>query len=75
MKINKVVWEYGGHGFALIRHKQIQDIDLIVEFEEDCLVVPENCIRTKLPIALLRQFIDNYEIAKADHLKGEEPPF
>ena len=75
MEIDKIVWEYGGPGIVLIRHKQIQNIDLTVDFIDDCLVVPENSIPTKLPIDLLRQFIDNYDTAKADHLKSEEPPF
>tara|TARA_R110002020_G_scaffold15421_8_gene54930 strand:+ start:1851 stop:2078 length:228 start_codon:yes stop_codon:yes gene_type:complete len=75
MEIDKIVWEYGGPGTVLIRHKQTQDIHLTVDFMDDCLVVPDNCIPTKLPIDLLRQFVDNYETAKADHLKSEEPPF
>ena len=75
MEIDKIVWEYGGPGRVLIKHKQIQDIDLTVDFMDDCLVVPENPFPTKLPIDLLRQFVDNYDTAKSDHLKSEEPPF
>ena len=75
MEINKVVWEYSGPGTVIIKHKQMQDIDLTVDFIDDCLVVPENCVPTKLPIDLLRQFLVNYTSAKADHLKSEEPPF
>ena len=54
MKPNdKIIWEYGGPGKVLIRHKQVQDVNLTVDFYNDCLVVPENSFPTKLTIDLL----------------------
>ena len=76
MKPNdKIIWEYGGPGKVLIRHKQGQDVNLTVDFYNDCLVVPENSFPTKLTIDLLRQFLSNYNQAKLDYMKEDEPPF
>ena len=76
MKPNdKIIWEYGGPCKVLIRHKQVQDVNLTVDFYNDCLVVPENSFPTKLTIDLLRQFLSNYNQAKLDYMKEDEPPF
>ena len=76
MKPNdKIIWEYCGTGKVIIRHKQVQDVNLTVDFYNDCLVVPENSFPTKLTIDLLRQFLSNYNQAKLDYMKEDEPPF
>ena len=73
--IDKIIWEHRGPGTMLVKHKQIQEIDLEVDYFDDYLVIPENSLPTKLSLSFLRQFVDSYNKAKEDALKMDEPPF
>tara|TARA_R110000824_G_scaffold328157_1_gene514991 strand:- start:310 stop:537 length:228 start_codon:yes stop_codon:yes gene_type:complete len=75
MEIDKIVWEHRGPGTLTVKHKQMQEIDLEVDYFSDCLVIPENPLPTHLSIDFLKQFVDRYNKAKEDALKMDEPPF
>ena len=73
--IDKITWGHRGPGTMLVKHKQIQEIDLEVDYFDDYLVIPENSLPTKLSLSFLRQFVDSYNKAKEDAMKMDEPPF
>ena len=73
--IDKIIWEHRGPGTITVNHKQIQEIDLEVDYFDDYLVIPENNLPTKLSLDFLRQFVDSYNKAKEDAMKMDEPPF
>ena len=72
---DKIIWEHRGPGTITVKHKQIQEIDLEVDYFDDYLVVPGNNLPTKLSLDFLKQFVNRYNKAKEDALKMDEPPF
>jgi hypothetical protein len=75
MEKDKIIWEHRGPGTITVTHKQVQEIDLEVDYFDDYLIIPGNYLPTKLSLDFLKQFVDRYNKAKEDALKMDEPPF